>query len=81
MTFISHSPPYLLGACAIPRTGQFCRVQPHLGFTSGFQGDFVALLHVIGSSSRHRIRSILPPWSLAAIFSIPRNPCAVLQCP
>jgi hypothetical protein len=50
-------------------------------FTSGFQGDFVAFLHVIGSfyGAPHPLNS--PDLIACGDLFDPSQPRAVLQCP
>jgi hypothetical protein len=78
MTVISHSPSYISGELARSREGDS---SAESSLTSAFQGDFVALLDVIGSfyAAPHSLNSpVLVPCG--DVFD-PSQPPTLLQCP
>jgi hypothetical protein len=78
MTVISHSPSYISGELARSRERDSSAGS---SLTSGFQGDFVALLGVISSfyAAPHPLNSpVLVPCG--DVFD-PSQPCSLLKCP
>jgi hypothetical protein len=78
MTVISHSPPYISGKLARSRERDS---SAESSLTSGFQGDFVALLDVIGSlyAAPHPHNS--PVLVACGDLFVSSQPRTLLQCP
>lgn len=78
MTVISRSPSYISGKLARSRERDR---SGESSLTSGFQGDFVALLDVIGSfyAAPHLLNS--PVRVACGDVFVSSQPSTVLQCP